>query len=89
MLTTAASICIGALYWNIRLESVIDQNNIGDRLGFHWVLLFLMAGPLIVLLSSASDAHDMECVARDLEERLYSKAVFFVAKVRRNHMKAK
>lgn len=80
LLATSLSITIGALYWNIRLTQHQDQNNISDRYGLHWVLMVLLAAPVIITLS-ANDTKDLDCVTRDFEEKLYSKAVYFIAKV--------
>lgn len=81
LMATSLSIAVGALYWNIRLENVQDQNNVNDRIGFHWVLMCLLLSPVVVALS-VNDTKDLDCVTRDFEEKLYSKAVYFMAKVR-------
>lgn len=74
------SILIGAIYWNIRLSSTQDQNNLNDRLGFHWVILCLGLWP-VVLVILHNDRKEMRYVARDISEGLYSRAMFIVAKV--------
>lgn len=80
LFSATLSILIGAIYWNIRLSITQDQNNLNDRLGFHWVLLCLGLWP-VVLLILHNDRKEMRYVARDISEGLYSRAMFIVAKV--------
>lgn len=80
LFSASLSIAIGAIYWNMRLSISQDQNNLNDRLGFHWVMLCLGLWP-VVLIILHNDRKEIRYVARDISEGLYSRAMFIVAKV--------
>ena len=56
------------------------QENIGDRFGFHHVMMSVSLWPTILIMI-ADVWRDKRPVTRDVEDRLYSKLAYLVTKV--------
>lgn len=80
LISAGISICIGTIYWNIRLQLPQDQNSINDRFGLQWTMMVIIPWPLLLLLLSR-DRRNSQYVIRDTQDRLYSKAIYIIAKV--------
>ena len=56
------------------------QENIGDRFGFHHVMMSVSLWPTILIMI-ADVWRDKRPITRDVEDRLYSKLAYLVTKV--------
>ena len=87
LLSGLMSICLGAIfigirwrYWDSTWDPVFEQDNIGDRLGFHYV--FMTVGVWPTVLSLVTDEwRNKRAITRDVQDRLYSKVAYIFTKV--------
>ncbi|CAL8108508.1 unnamed protein product [Orchesella dallaii] len=79
LFSAALSIAFGAIYWNIRFSIIQDQNNLNDRIAFHWVINAIGIWPVLLLIAH-HDKHEIAYVHRDVKEGIYSSSMFVVAK---------
>ena len=81
LFSAGISICIGTIFWNVRLLLPQDQNSVNDRLGMQWTLMALTPWPILLLLL-VRDNKSTRYVVRDTQDHLYSKAIYVIAKVK-------
>ena len=61
-------------------EPEFEQDNVGDRVGFHYVMLVVGVWPTLMHLA-AETWRGKEPVHRDIQDKLYSKFAFIFTKV--------
>jgi hypothetical protein len=81
------SLIHGAIFWNVRSThhgTLAEQEDINDRLAFHYVLGSVAIWPTLMLM--ISDVwKERDSVARDVKDRLFGRWVHFVSKVDIHH----
>ncbi|XP_037091076.1 ATP-binding cassette sub-family G member 8-like [Pollicipes pollicipes] len=73
------SVIVGATFYDLRGDNK-DQENIPDRLGFHYTMMSLALWPLL-LLSISEVWQEKDAVSRDVGDRLYSRLCLIVSKL--------
>ena len=77
------SLIHGAIFWNVRSThhgSLPEQEDINDRLAFHYVLGSVAIWPTLMLM--ITDVwKERDSLARDVKDRLFGRWVHFVSKV--------
>ena len=90
LLSGVMSICLGGIFLGIRWrywdrawqnDPIFEQDNIGDRLGFHYVFMVVGVWPMILAMIT-EEWRNKRSVTRDIEDRLYSKVAYILTKVR-------
>lgn len=77
------SLIHGAIFWNVRSThhgTLAEQEDINDRLAFHYVLATVAIWPTLMLM--ISDVwKERDSVARDVKDRLFGRWIHFFSKV--------
>ncbi|XP_043227809.1 ATP-binding cassette sub-family G member 8-like [Amphibalanus amphitrite] len=73
------SVIVGTVFYDIRGDNK-DQENVPDRLGFHYTVMALGLWPLL-LLSVSEVWKEKDAVSRDVADRLYSRLSLVVSKL--------
>lgn len=82
------SVCMGGIFLGIRWrywdrqwisDPLFEQDNIGDRYGFHHVVMVVGIWPMIMAMISES-WREKRSITRDVEDGLYSKFAYIVTK---------
>lgn len=90
LLSGVMSACLGAVFLGIRWrfwdgdwedDPIFEQENIGDRLGFHHIFMAVGIWPTILAMIS-DEWRSKRSVTRDVDDRLYSKAAYIFTKAR-------
>ena len=64
----------------------ILKDNINDRLGFHHVFMSVGVWPMLMALIT-DEWRNKRAISRDVEDRLYSKAIYIFTKVKESRKK--
>lgn len=90
LLSGLMSICLGGIFLGMRwrywdsdwqVDPIFEQDNIGDRLGFHYVFMAVGVWPMLMAMIT-EEWRNKGSVTRDIEDRLYSKVAYIITKVR-------
>ncbi len=70
-------------YWDRKWQDdpIFEQDNVNDRMGFHYVLMCVAVWPTLLSLVT-EEWRNKRSVTRDVDDRLYSKAAYLFTKVR-------
>lgn len=77
------SLAHGAIFWNVRSShqsTLPEQEDINDRMALHYVMATVAIWPTLMLM--VTDVwKERDSLARDLQDRLYGRFVYFISKV--------
>ncbi|XP_069955639.1 ATP-binding cassette sub-family G member 8 isoform X2 [Cherax quadricarinatus] len=74
------SVVVGAVYWDVRSAPVQHQDNVNNRAAFHYVMVGLALWP-ILLMAVSEVWRDKPALARDVDDGLYSRAIYISTKI--------
>lgn len=79
------SLAHGAIFWNVRSSHqglLPEQEDINDRLALHYVMATVAVWPTLMMM--ITDVwRERDSLARDLQDRLFGRFVYFISKVGR------
>lgn len=74
------SVVVGAVFWDVRSAPTQHQDNVNNRVAFHYVMAGVALWP-VLLLTISEVWRDKPAVARDVGDGLYSKGIYIFTKV--------
>ena len=79
MTTTFMSIVLGSIFWQVR-SSQSEQEDVNDRLALHYVVATVGVWPTLLLIITQV-WNEKNSLARDVNDHLYGRFVYFLAEV--------
>ena len=79
MTTTLMSIILGSIFWQVRSDQS-EQEDVNDRLAMHYVVGVVGVWPTLMLIITQV-WNEKDSVARDINDQLYGRLVYFFSEV--------
>jgi len=79
MTTTFMSIVLGSIFWQVR-SSQSEQEDVNDRLALHYVVATVGVWPTLLLIITQV-WNEKNSLARDVNDHLYGRFVYFLAEM--------
>ncbi|XP_042216741.1 ABC transporter G family member 51-like [Homarus americanus] len=74
------SVVVGAVYWDVRTAPTQHQDNVNNRVAFHYVMAGVALWP-ILLMAISEVWRDKPALARDVDDGLYSRGIYILTKI--------